>query len=100
MVFGLATLLHWRTRELVVFETLRNSDGTVVEVAKAAGSAGLNFDRFWDCVAIAARSTVSFLSPVTDGLTGRGTILFLVAKIAGPLLLGLSALALRSRVQR
>ena len=100
VVFGLAALLHWRTRNLVVLEAVINPDGKKVEVAKAAGSAGLHFERFGDCVAIAFRSTVSFLSPVTDGLTGSGTMLFLVAKIAGPVLLGLSALALRSRVQR
>jgi hypothetical protein len=108
VVFGSALLLHSHTRKLVVFEAVMNRDGTAVvdsagkavEVAKAAGSAGLHFDSFWDCVAISLRSTVSFLSPVTDGLTGGGTVLFVAMKIAGPLLFGLAALALRSRVQR
>ncbi len=102
------TLLRVATRNLVTFEAAQNRDGSLVldaagnavEVARAAGSAGLHFNRFWDCVAVSARSTVSFLSPVTDGLTGSGTAVFLLMKIAGPLLLGLVTFALRARVQR
>ena len=108
VVLGSALLLRLYTGKLVVFETVKAFDGkaaldptgNAIQVAKAAGSAGLHFNRFWDCVAISVRSTVSFLSPVTDGLTGGGTVLFVGMKIAGPLLLGLLALALRSRVQR
>jgi hypothetical protein len=88
LVFGFAWLLHSHTGSIV-------SDTT-----KAAGSGGLHFAQFWDCVAISFRSTVSFLSPVTEGLTALGTGLFVGMKIAGPLMLGLAALSMRSRVQR
>lgn len=93
VVLGFALLLRYHTTTFA-----RPEPGT--DVWKATGSSSLHFSHLLDCVAIGLRSTVSFLSPVTEGLTAGGTLLFVAMKLLGPLLLGLAALAIRARIQR
>jgi hypothetical protein len=72
----------------------------VADQTAAAGSAGLSFHSFWDVLAIVARSSVSFLSAVTTGLTAEGTLLFILLRLAGPATVALTIFAVRARVQR
>ena len=72
----------------------------VADPSAAAGSAGLSFTNFWDVLAISARSSVSFLSATTDGLTAAGTMLFILLRLLGPATVALTILALRAKVQR
>ena len=72
----------------------------VEDTVAAAGSPGLTFNRFWDVFAITARSSVTFFSPVTNGLTSAGTLLFIALRLTGPATLALAILAVRARVQR
>jgi hypothetical protein len=86
---------------LAVSLLLRYRTGWFVENASAAaGSAALTFNRFWDVFAITARSSVTFFSPVTNGLNAAGTLLFIGLRLTGPVALALAILAVRARVQR
>jgi hypothetical protein len=76
------------------------TDWFVASPTAAAGSEGLSFTSSWDVFAIAARSSVSFLSANTNGLTAAGTILFILLRLRGPATVALTILALRAKVQR
>lgn len=76
------------------------TDWFVASPRAAAGSEGLSFMRSWDVFAIAARSSVSFLSANTNGLTAAGTVLFILLRLLGPGTVALTILALRAKVQR
>lgn len=93
--------LSYLTLLLAATALLRYQTGWfVADESDAAGSTGLSFNSFWDVMAIAARSSVSFLSAVTTGLTAGGTLLFILLRLAGPATVALAILALRARVQR
>jgi ABC-type maltose transport system permease subunit len=51
-------------------------------------------------LAYVVRSSISFPSPITDGLTAWGTFLMVTVRIAAPVLLALAFLAIRARIQR
>jgi hypothetical protein len=72
----------------------------VADQAKVLDSSGLSFDSYVDCVTVALRYSVSFLSGSLGGLTGAGTVLVFVLRLAGPAAFALILLALRARVQR
>jgi hypothetical protein len=69
-------------------------------VSDETSAARLSFTSFWDIFAIVARSSVSFLSANTNGLTAAGTILFILLRLLGPATVALTILALRAKVQR
>jgi hypothetical protein len=65
-----------------------------------AGSSGLRFTQYWDCVAVAARNSVTFFGGISSGLTAAGTGLMFALRLIGPAAVALAILALRTRVQR
>lgn len=76
------------------------TDWFVADPAKVAGSTGLRFGAFWDCVAIAAKNSVTFFGGISEGLTAAGTALMFLLRLVGPASFALIILALRSRVYR
>jgi hypothetical protein len=90
---------------LAVSAALRWSTITFVSDVRSAvgitGSGrGLSFHHFGDVLAFVARSSVSFLTPTTSGLTAWGTALLLLVRFAAPVFLALATLAIRARVRR
>jgi hypothetical protein len=79
-------------------ETFVNDEAAAAGRTPAGG--GLSFDSYGDVVALVARSSVSFLSPTTSGLTAWGTALLILVRFAAPVFLALTVLAVRARVQR
>jgi hypothetical protein len=60
----------------------------------------LSFHHFGDVAAILGRSSVSFLSPIPNGLTALGTLMIILLRFSAPAALALAVLAVRARVQR
>jgi len=72
----------------------------VAESSKVTASPGLHLTDYWDCVAIAARNSVTFFGGVSEGWTAAGVALMFVVRLIGPAAFAFMLLALRSRVQR
>ena len=72
----------------------------VAESSKVTASPGLYLTDYWDCVAIAARNSVTFFGGVSEGWTAAGVALMFVVRLIGPAAFAFILLALRSRVQR
>jgi hypothetical protein len=75
-------------------------DDWAAAVGIPSGGHGLDVNHFGDVVAFVARSSISFLSPATLGLTAWGTALILLARFTAPVFLALAVLAIRAHVQR
>lgn len=88
ILFIVSFLLRYKTRWFVE------------NAPAAAGSTALTFTRFWDVFAITARSSVTFFSPVANGLNSAGTLLFIGLRLTGPAALALAIIAVRARIQR
>jgi uncharacterized protein YjbI with pentapeptide repeats len=61
---------------------------------------GLRLDHINNVAAVVLRGSANLLSPLAEGLTAAGTLLFVVLKLAGPGFFALTILAIRARVQR
>lgn len=72
----------------------------VADPPKVTASPGLNLSDYWDCVAIAARNSVTFFGGSSEGWTAAGVALMFVVRLIGPAAFAFMLLALRSRVQR
>jgi uncharacterized protein YjbI with pentapeptide repeats len=83
-----------------LFRYLTSSFVNSQKAAAGGGEHPLSFQRFWDVAAILIRSSVSFLSPITSGLTALGTLMLVALRFSAPVALALAILAVRARVQR